>query len=163
MPSGIHTKPDQPESPLSEAEAILHELRPALATILEHLRPPVRRASELRKLLGLDQNLSWRMHSAATAPDSRALATLLPGRRAMERFFTAASLHDVPAHVLDHARASFDQFERCVVTHAGSRDAFETMMTEQAAGGGSDVEWPGAASDFKHKRAAFRANSIMWG
>lgn len=81
----------------------------------------------------------------------------------MERFFVAASLHDVPAAVLDHARAAFDQFERSVATHAGSRDAFETMMTEQAAGEGAEAEWPGAASDFKHKRAAFRANSIMWG
>jgi hypothetical protein len=139
---------------------VLQELRPALAAILEHLHPPVRRASELRRLLGLDQNLSWRVYSAATAPDARALASLLPGQRAMERFFAAAALHDVPAETLDRARAAFERFEESVARHAGSRDAFETMVGERRAE--TDAEW-GGASDLKHKRAAFRANSLMWG
>ncbi|MBX3376255.1 MAG: hypothetical protein KF678_04545 [Phycisphaeraceae bacterium] len=141
---------------LNEAQGVLQELRPALSGILEGLSPPARRASELRRRLELDQSLSWSVFSAATAGDSRVLASLLPGRRAMERFFSAAELHGVPADAVARARRAFERFENLVARHAGSRDAFEAMVSEQGA-------TPVSSSDLKHKRAAFRANSLMWG
>ncbi|MEX2218140.1 MAG: hypothetical protein WD749_05215 [Phycisphaerales bacterium] len=147
-----------------EIEGVLGELRPALAAILEGLRPPVMRASELQRLLGLDKKLSWSVYSAATTPDARALASLLPGRRAMERFFAASAQRGVPGAAIDRARAMYRRFEESVATHAGSRDAFETMVSEfggaerEAGRGGG-----GGAADLKHKRAAFRATSLLWG
>ncbi len=137
---------------------MLQELRPALAALLEGLRPRVRRASELRRLLNLDQKLSWSVFNAATARDARVLASLLPGRLGMERFFTASARHGVPPETIERARAAFERFEASVARHAGSRDAFEMMLTELGAGNGE----PGGA-DLKHKRAAFRGTSLLWG
>jgi hypothetical protein len=144
--------PNQPVAFLQAADVVLQELRPALAGVLEGLQPPARRPSELRRVLNLDQNLSWSIFNAATAGDARALATLLPGRRAMERFFTAAEVRGVSKDAVSRARAAFESFEGLVADQAGSRDAFETMVSGQAAG-----------QELKHKRAAFRANSLMWG
>lgn len=146
------------DSTLRAADEVLLELRPALAGVLEEIRPPARRPSELRRLLNLDQSLSWSVFNAGTAADARALATLLPGRRAMERFFAAASSHGVGAEAIARARAAFERFEESVARLAGSRAAFETMVVGQAEGMGHSV-----GSSLKHKRSAFRANSSLWG
>jgi hypothetical protein len=142
-----------------EAQVVLLELRPALAGILERMHPPVMRATELRRALNLDKKLCWSVFNAATASDARALASLLPGRRAMERFFTASASHGVPQEAIERARAAFERFEESVARHAGSRDVFETMVAEFGAGNGQSS----GSADMKHKRTAFRANSLLWG
>jgi hypothetical protein len=141
----------------TDAGAVLRELRPAMAGVIEALRPPIMRASHLRKLLNLSQQVSWGLFNAATARDARALASLLPGRRAMERFFEAAALNGVPKAPIDRARAAFTRFEQSVERHAGNRGEFESMVADLGETQDS------AGSDLKHKRAAFRANSILWG
>lgn len=141
-----------------EAEVVLEELRPALAEIIQRLRPPVRRVADLRRLLNLGQKVSWGIFNAATAGDARALASLLPGRRAMERFFAASEQHGVAPESIERARGAFERFEESVARHAGSRDTFETMVAELGAGNGE----PGSA-DLKHKRAVFRGMSQLWG
>jgi hypothetical protein len=153
--STLHTnqQPNQAASLLDAADVVLQELRPALAGVLEGLQPPAKRPSELRRLLNLDQSLSWSIFNAATAGDARSLASLLPGRRAMERFFAAAEIRGAPSAVIQRARSAFERFEGLVADLAGSRDAFETMVSGQG----------GPGPDLKHKRAAFRANSLMWG
>ena len=149
----------------AEAAGVLRTLQPALTTIIEHLRPAVMRPIDLQKRLGLDKKLSWSVYNAATSRDLRAVAAMLPGRRAMHRFFAAASLQGVPSGAIDHASRAFDDFEASVARHAGSRDAFETMLAGHAPGGGD----PGGAlpasigADLKHKRAFFRAASLLWG
>jgi hypothetical protein len=141
-----------------EAEVVLDELRPALAEVINRLRPPVRRVADLRRMLNLGQKVSWGLFNAATAGDARALASLLPGRRAMERFFAASEEHGVTPELIGRARAAFERFEDSVARHAGSRDTFETMVAELGAGNGE----PGSA-DLKHKRAVFRGMSQLWG
>lgn len=140
-----------------EAEEVFQALRPSLAGILEELRPPVHRAAELGRALGLDKSLSWSVFSAATASDARALASL-PGRRAMERFFAAAASRGVRAETIGRARGAFERFEAMVARHARSREVFGAML----AGSGSAAEEAGAL-DLKHKRTAFRSNALLWG
>lgn len=143
-----------------EVDGVLRELRPALVALLERLDPPVRRATHLRKVLNLSQQASWSLFNAATTRDPRSLVSLLPGRRVMDGFFSAvAEQPSVPAELVERARAAFSQFEESVARHAGSRDAFGTMISD-AADGESEQE---AAVDFKQKRAAFRANALLWG
>jgi hypothetical protein len=140
-----------------EAEAVLRDLRPALAAILDQLRPPVHRASHLKRLLNMSQQVCWGLFNAATARDARTLAALLPGRRSMEGFFETAAINGVPKAPIDRARAAFARFEQSVERHAGNRGEFESMVAELGEGQAS------AGSDLKHKRSAFRANSILWG
>lgn len=145
-----------------EVASIVSELHAALAQIITSLRPPVRRAADLRRLLNLGQKVSWSLYTAAESRDRRALASLLPGRRGMERFLQAASEHGAPAPTIDRMRQAFERFEAAVARHAGSRDAFETMVGELAGGrGGAETGTRG--SDQRHKRAAFRALSLLWG
>lgn len=158
--------PDLTPTPFeAEADSVLRSLQPALASIIEHLRPPVMRPADLQKRLGLDSKLSWSVYHAATARDPRAVAAMLPGRRAMQRFFAAASLRGVPAGVIDRASRAFDDFEASVARHAGSRDAFQTMLAEwsgQASDAGGTVP-ASTGADHKYKRAAFRATALLWG
>jgi hypothetical protein len=143
-----------------EAEAIVDALRAALAELIAGFRPPVRRASELRQAVGLSQKVSWGIFTAATAPDGRALASLLPGRRGMDRFFAAALREGVPHATVERARAVFETFEQAVARHAGpgGRDAFEAMSGELG-----DTRPDLRSADLKHKRTAFRGTSLLWG
>ncbi|MEX2217704.1 MAG: hypothetical protein WD749_03005 [Phycisphaerales bacterium] len=144
----------------AEAASVLGELHSALAGVVDRLRPPVGRPTDLHRLLKLDHRLSWSVFNAATAQDARALASLLPGRRAMERFFLAAAAHGVPAETVDGARGAFERFERSIARHARSRDAFEVMV---AGIGGAAPPEDDSGAEAKHKRAMFRAASLLWG
>ena len=141
-----------------EAEVILVELRVSLAAVLQGLGPAVGRSSQLQQHLGLDKKLSWSIFSAATATDPYTLASLLPGRRAMERFFTAALERGVGAALIERSSTAFEKFEVLVAQRAGSRDAFETIVSELR-----DEAGTAGAAELKHKRAAFRAMSMLWG
>lgn len=140
---------------------MLGELRPALAEVLEHLSPPVRRASDLRRRLGLSHKVSWGLFNAATGRDMRALPSLMPGERAMEGFLGAAARHGVPPAAVERARAAFRRFEEMVDRDAGSRDAFETMVSGLSVA--SDTEGAASSAELRHKRAAFRAAALLWG
>lgn len=140
-----------------EAGAVLRDLRDALMGILEGFRPPVVRASQLRRLLGLSQQVSWGLFNAMTARDARALASLLPGRRAMDRFFDAAREQGVGAERVERARAAFERFEATAARHAGSRSSFETMVADLGSGEGD------AGTILRHKRAVSRGMSHLWG
>lgn len=143
-----------------EATAALQQLRPALADVVERLEPPVARAADLRRRLGLSQKVAWGLFTAATTRDVRTLPSLLPGRLGMERFFEANAREGVPAEIIDRAREAFQRFEETVARHASSRDVFETMVSELK--GGADDGAP-VASDLRHKRSAYRANALLWG
>jgi hypothetical protein len=143
-----------------DATVVLERLRPALADVLEQLRPPVKRAADLRRRLSLSQKVTWGLFTAATARDARAIPSLLPGRLGMERFFEATAQQGVPPEVINRAREAFERFEEAVARHASSRDVFQTMVSE--LNGGRDEAGAGGA-DLKHKRAAFRANALLWG
>lgn len=135
---------------------VCRSLQAAIAGVVQRLRPSVKRASELRRLLDLGQKLSWSMFSIATAEDPGVIASLLPGKRGMDSFLDAAALHGAPAESIAAAREAFEKFEEVVARNAGSRDVFESMIAEM----------PGlsaTAADLKHRRTAFRALGVLWG
>lgn len=146
-----------------DAERVLHDVQDTLATVVEHLRPPITRATQLRRLLKLGQKVSWGLFTAATTRDPRTLPSLLPKRRGMETFLSAAAERGVPQDVIQRARSAFDRFEDSVTRHAGSRDVYETMAAELDADRLGTHGQEAASADLRHKRAAFRANSLLWG
>lgn len=142
-----------------EVREVLPELRAALAGVLEHLNPPVSRATDLRQRLGLDQSLSWNIYNAATASESLTIAPNLPGLRPMQRFLEAASACGVPQETIQSVRLAFDRYEALITRHARSRDAFETMVAELA--GARDEAT--AKAELKHKKSMFQSASLLWG
>lgn len=144
----------------TETGDVLHELRAVLAAIVEGLKPPIIRATDLRRRLGLDQSLSWSIFKAATAEDARAVASLVPGRRAFERFLAATAESGVPVATVERARAAFDRFEGLVERHARSRSAFATMVAQI---GEAPQEQFTEAADARHKRFMFRGAAHLLG
>jgi hypothetical protein len=145
----------------TEVAATVAALRSAIAEVIQRLRPPVRRSTELRRLLDLGQKLSWSLFTAATTTDPATFVSLMPGRRGMESFLEASALHGVPAEAIEAARSAFERFEGAVVRLAGSRDAFESMVSEL---GTADESRNAPGADLKkHRRSAFRAMSMIWG
>jgi hypothetical protein len=146
----------------ADVAEVLDALPPALAAILGELPQPVQKASQLQRALHLDKKLSWCIFNAAGATDIAALPSLLPGRRAMERFFMAAAAEGVSSASIDRARTMYEAFERAVSRHAPRREAFETMVADlkplSPRGGGAS-----APADARHKRTAFRAQALLWG
>jgi len=142
-----------------EADLVVRELRSALAAVVEGVRPPVARAADLKRALNLGQTLAWALFNAATSADARGLPSLMPRRRGMERFLEAAQRNGVPPEAIARARATFERFEASVARHAGSRETFGAMVAGLGEGSGEE----GISSELKHKRAAFRANSVLWG
>jgi hypothetical protein len=143
-----------------EVETVLEDLRPALGAIIDQLRPPVRRAIDLRRVLGLSQTVCWGIFSAVKATDLRAMTSLLPGSRGMQLFFDAAGVSGVPADVVQRGRAAFDRFEETVTRHAGSRAAFEALVSGLST---KDDPQEAQANLLKHKRSVFRGTSVLVG
>jgi hypothetical protein len=71
-------------------------------------------------------------------------------------FLTAARKKRVPREQLDRVREAMRAYERLIDTHAGDRATLEMMLTSCAQRGRERV-------DQEHRRAAFRANSYIWG
>lgn len=144
--------------PKDEAEAVLTQIQPALAEVLSQLKPPVLRAFDLRRRLNLGQKSSWGLFNAARTPDPQELVSLLPRRRGMERFLAAAAANGVSPDAIERVRSAYARFEESVSRLARSRDAFETIIGELGMGA---MDPTGA--ELRHKRAAFRANALLWG
>lgn len=140
----------------TEAFAVLTDVRDALAAVLLSAPGGVHRASDVRDWLDLDAALGWSIYRAATAARPHDAGLYLPGEAAMSRCLAAAAAAGVPRDRIERARSAFVRFEALVERHAPSRAAFETMLGEITDEGL-------AAADLKQKRAAFRANSHLFG
>ncbi len=140
----------------SETQAVLSDLRNALAAIVGQFRPGVLRGADLKRLLGLDAKLSWSVFTAATADDLHTLVTVLPGARAMGRFFEAAAAHGVTDEDVARAKTAFDRFEYTVRTHAADRDVFDAMVSSLSASNDDII-------DERLRKRLFIDHSIFWG
>lgn len=147
-----------PIRPLEEeAESVLSQLRKDLNRVIEAQRGgEIRKAADLHKALGLNRSLSWNLYKAATTSKSIEAGIYVPGSAPMNSFLRAAERRGTPAELIENLRRSFDDFERLVEREAGDREAFESMITHPDRSRRD-------AEDIKHKRAAFRANSHLWG
>ncbi len=141
-----------------QATAVLHRLRASLSGLIGAV-PSVgelRKAADLQRALGIGNTLAWQVHKLAHARDPLVEASSVPRAGGMKRLFEAAAQHGVPAeHIADSAAASAE-FDELVKVHAGNRTAFDSMISGLTDEGSQ-------LADAQQKRAAFRANSHLWG
>lgn len=137
---------------------VLEEMRAAIAVVIERVTPTPRKKSELQRTLGIDTHLSWSMFSAAHAQDPLAVAALLPGKRAVGKFFDRALANGVSPEIVHRAKQAFVEFERAAQEQAGGREMFEAMVA------GLNVSRINIESDtdLRNKRSAYRAMSMLW-
>ncbi len=140
----------------SEAESVLSELRASLGAIFDQFEPGIARPSELRRRLNLDPKLSWSIFHAVHAQEPHELPPLLPGWRAISRFFEAAEREGVSEQTVSRARLAFQQFEETARRHAADRDTFDAMVSAL-------VPLNDDLIDERLRKRIFTDQSILWG
>lgn len=141
---------------LDDLRAVLGEVQASLRALLAMLPGPLANASDLRRTLSLDTRLSTQLFRIAKAEDVTVVAADVPGPPSMRRFLQAMDRPGVDKAEAARLEAAMTAFERFVVSHAGDRVRFESIMSNLGARGQDNIER-------QHRRAAFRAMSHLLG
>lgn len=134
---------------------MLEHLRRTVSRLLEASPGGGQRPAELRRTLDLDAALAWQVHTLATVGDALRAGRVVPKAGAMERFFRAARSTGVADALAREAEEAYAQFERLVGDHAGNRETFDAMVAALRPEDTKALE--------RLRRAAFKANSAVWG
>lgn len=133
------------------------ELRVLLEQFVRGLPAPANTATELQRLTGLDMKLCWKIIRVMNAPDSLAAAQFIPGPTNMRSIVQRMGSLGAPSELTDRITAASELFDRFVAEHAGDRRTFDSMVSEYAGPGSAEK------ATLRERRAAFRANSHVWG
>ena len=148
---------DRQTAPFDEhAARTLGQLQHAFEAVVNELPDPIGRAADLQHSLKLDKVLSWRIFNVMRRGDPFAAARYVPGSSAVKNFLRAAQKRGVPPGVVESAAEALADFERLVVVHAGDRKRLDMMLASQAEEGRAET-------DLSYRRAAFQANTYLWG
>ena len=139
-----------------QAAGVLRAVRTAFSEILDVLPNRVRRPNEVAKALGIDRKLGWNIYKVVQTSDPFMAADHVPGSSGTHIFLDAARAARVPAERIDAANRAIADFERLIEVHAGDRTTLKMMLASCSPRGRERV-------DVAHRRAAFRANSYIWG
>ncbi|MCH8823962.1 MAG: hypothetical protein IH984_10680 [Planctomycetes bacterium] len=141
------------------AGSVLRQLRTAISGLLTSipLTKDAKTATELQRALGINSNLSWQIHRLLSASDPLTVGTHIPKKAAMKGFLTAAGKCGATRPLIQKVNEAIGAFEELVSQHAGNRMTFDSMMGALAE---SDTS---ALVDLQHRRAAFRAQSHLYG
>jgi hypothetical protein len=116
----------------------------------------VARASDLQRALKVRAPLAWQAFRLATASDPFGTVPHIPQAESMAKVLHAARKRGFRTEAVDAAASAYAEFDRFVDHHAGNRGTFDGMI---AALGREASEQIG----LRHRRAAFRANTQLWG
>lgn len=151
-----HLTTGQPMPFEEHARQALLDVKGALAELVDALPGHITRPHELAKCLSIDMKLAWKVSRAAHCSDPFMAVQHIPGTAALEVFLKAAVSHNVPAKRILAVKAAMQEFERLIDVHAGDRATLEMMLLSYAS---EDRQ----RADLTHRRAAFAANSYLWG
>jgi hypothetical protein len=141
-----------------QATAVLRRLRASVVAVIEAIpsAASIGRAADLQRALAIRNTLAWQVYRLAYATGPLAEASAIPGSGAMNGFFEAAAARGVRADVIAAAKGAVADFQAVVQAHAGDRSAFDSMLSAIHGAGAEQI-------DLQHKRAAYKANSHIWG
>lgn len=138
------------------AKAALNRLRVAVAKLVGSSPVPVKRATDLQRLLGVDVPLGWQVFRLSKAPSPLAAIAFVPRRGPMVRTLKMALAKGFAEDAVTEVEAAYAELEHVIEYHAGDRETFDSMVA--SLGGESSKQ-----IDLKDRRAAFRANARVWG
>ncbi len=145
---------------MSDVERVMGELRSASSALIAGVSHssgrPVHKATDLQRALGLRATVAWQLFRIARAENPIQEVEAVPGPLAIKRVVEAARASGVAESRLEKLTNSIEAFMRLVQTHAGSRKAFNSMVASL----GTSAE---EVIDLAGRRAAFNANSYIWG
>jgi hypothetical protein len=135
---------------------VLQRVRGAFAEIVDALPGHITRPHELAKALKIDMKLAWKVVKVAHGADLFTTVRYVPGAAAIEVFLRAAAKRKVSSCLIQSAIAAVEEFDRLIETHADDRATLEMMLLSY---GREDRR----RGDLAHRKAAFTANSYIWG
>lgn len=138
------------------ARARFETLHDSVRAVLDSLPERVESGGDLKRQLALDHNLSWKIHRLATIKDAGTLASRLPSPVGVRKFTESARGRGVPAPVIEGVTSAYEGVEMLMREYADDREQFEAMLADLAPEEGRKL-------DLEAKRAAFRANSRLYG
>lgn len=142
----------------TDARQTLEELRAAISQVIESLnqRGDAIRRTQLGSILGLDRKLGWKISRVVDAQDPFEAAQHIPGKSGWDSFLRAAANKGAPHEFVARLQHAIAEFEDLMRVHAGDRATLEMMLASCGSRGRENV-------DLMHRKAAFRANSYIWG
>lgn len=139
-----------------EAGQVLAHLRTAMTRLVEAAPGEVVRAADLTNLLGVRHSLAWEIYKVAKVTDPFEVVAYIPRAEAVHKALLAASERGFPENAIARVRKAHADFEALVKKHGGNRATFDAMIAALGRGQSDQL-------DFRHRRAAFRADAQLWG
>ncbi len=140
----------------AQAGAILARLQSAVARLLGAGQTRVDRPTDLQRALAVRAPLAWQVYRWGTAGDPFATVTFIPKAEATAKVLAAAADAGFDAGVIAEVETAYAAFTAFVEHHADDRGAFDAMIAALGHGSTPQIE-------MKHRRAAYRANTQIWG
>ncbi len=116
----------------------------------------MKKATDLQRALAIPGTLAWQVFRVAHSRNLIAAADTVPGMKAIRRLVRAAEQQGVSPQSVAELTRSATRFEDLVRDVAGSRRTFNSLVT----GLNSEPDWK---DEVHYRRAAFEANSHIWG
>lgn len=129
-------------------------LQRALGRVLATF-PDVKRSVDLKRRLNLDAALAWQIFSLTHSTDPLAASRFIPKAGAMDRFVKTIHKAGTPVPLREAVETAYSGFEALVHEYAGDRDTFAAII--------SALLPVDRATWAPLRRAAFRANTGVWG
>lgn len=139
-----------------DANRVLTAYRSVMLEVVRSASGEPGRGLDLERSLGLDKTLAWKVASAASCSYPFDVARHIPGKSAMKIIVGAGKKHGIKEELLRRVERTYAEYERLIDTHAGDRASLEMMLC-----GYSEQER--AKADREYRKAAFRANSYLFG
>jgi hypothetical protein len=158
MPAAVSEPRPKEDQFEQRAAAVLRQLRGAISAVIGAIpgHDAIGRPTDLQRVLLIPSTLAWQIYKVAYASDPVGEANNVPGSAAMLRFIDAAADRGVPSKVVQAGRDAVREFETFVKSYAGTRSSFDSMVAALHNGVSESV-------DLQYRRAAFKANSHIWG
>lgn len=138
------------------ARQVLLRVKGAFAGVVNALPGRITRPHELSKALKIDTKLAWKVMKVAHGADVFAAAQYIPGAAATRLFLEAAATKDISSARIQDAEAALAEFEQLVDLHGDDRPTLEMMLLSFTREGRSQA-------DLAYRKAAFAANTYIWG
>lgn len=137
------------------AEAVMRDLRDALAALQAKLPGRVTRPVDVERALAINKKLAWQVFRIAHAQTLADIANV-PTAASLRTLLAAGRKKRISAEVLERIEKAFQRFEDFAASQADDRAGLVTLLSGLAAG-------PGEAYEIGVRKAAFRANAHLWG
>ncbi len=141
----------------AQVERCAHDVRRSLSEVIAHVPDLVyRKPNDLAVRLALDPKLAWNVGRCTESTDLFAAAHFVPGPTGVRTFLRAAKRAGVAPILLKNAQRAFENFNRLVRQHAGSRKHFNLLLAPY-------MQIDHTRAEIEHRRLLFEGSTYVWG